>query len=219
MQIKETPNYYAVIPANVRYSKVLKANEKLLYAEITALSQKDGNCYATNSYFANLYNVSNIAISGWVSNLEKNGYITRDIIYKDGTKQILNRYLRIIEYPIKENFNTPIKENFKDTIYNNTSINNTRENNSKQVATLTSKHKYGEYKHVLLKDEELKKLNTEYGEETTKKAIKYLDESIEMKGYKYKSHYLAMRKWVFDAIKDKGLIGKGNKIQNRGTVL
>lgn len=92
---------------------------------------------------------------------------------------------------------------------------------SEQVATPSSpsKHKYGEYKHVLLKDEELKKLNTEYGEETTKKAIKYLDESIEMKGYKYKSHYLAMRKWVFDAIKDKGLIGKGNKIQNRGTVL
>jgi len=65
------------------------------------------------------------------------------------------------------------------------------------------KHKYGEFKNILLTDQELEKLNTEYTEETTLEAIKYLSESIEMKGYKYKSHYLAMKKWVFDAIKKK----------------
>lgn len=36
----ETPNYYAVIPAEIRYDKKLKANEKLLYGEITALANK-----------------------------------------------------------------------------------------------------------------------------------------------------------------------------------
>lgn len=66
-----------------------------------------------------------------------------------------------------------------------------------------TKHKYGEYKQVLLADQELEKLNKEYGEEETKEAIKYLDEYIEMKGAKYKSHYLALRKWVYDALKDK----------------
>ena len=66
------------------------------------------------------------------------------------------------------------------------------------------KHKYGEYKHVLLTDREKEKLVNEYGELETEKAITYLDESIEMKGYKYKSHYLAMKKWVFDAIKNNG---------------
>lgn len=65
------------------------------------------------------------------------------------------------------------------------------------------KHKYGEYKHILLTDEELEKLNTEFGEEETQKAITYLDEYIEMKGAKYKSHYMAMRKWVFSAVKEK----------------
>lgn len=66
----------------------------------------------------------------------------------------------------------------------------------------TPKHKYGEYGHVLLKDDELEKLNAKYGEEETKEAIKYLDEYIEMKGTKYRSHYLALKKWVYRAVKD-----------------
>lgn len=66
-----------------------------------------------------------------------------------------------------------------------------------------TKHKYGEYGKVLLTDSELSKLNQNYGEEETQKAIVYLDEYIEMKGAKYKSHYLALKKWVFDAIKGK----------------
>lgn len=71
------------------------------------------------------------------------------------------------------------------------------------VPVKEQKHKYGEYKHVLLTDTELSKLKQDYGEEKTDKAITYLDEYIEMKGAKYKSHYLALRKWVFDALKEK----------------
>ena len=62
------------------------------------------------------------------------------------------------------------------------------------------KHIYGEYKHVKLTDKERDQLFNDYGEADTLKAIKYLDEYIEMKGAKYKSHYLAMKKWVFDAV-------------------
>ena len=63
------------------------------------------------------------------------------------------------------------------------------------------KHIYGEYKHVRLTDKEHDILINDYGEIEAGKAIKYLDEYIEMKGTKYKSHYLALRKWVFDAVK------------------
>ena len=66
-----------------------------------------------------------------------------------------------------------------------------------------TKHKHGEYKNVLLTDSELQRLKEEFGEEQTEKAITYLDEYIEMKGYKAKSHNLAIRKWVFDALKEK----------------
>lgn len=65
------------------------------------------------------------------------------------------------------------------------------------------KHKHGEYAHVLLTDDEKAKLDSEFGEDETAAAIKYLDEYIEMKGTSYKSHYMAMRKWVFDAVKEK----------------
>lgn len=61
-----------------------------------------------------------------------------------------------------------------------------------------NKHKYGEYKNVLLKDEELQTLKEEY--RNWEELITYLDEYIEMKGYKAKSHYLAIRKWVVDAV-------------------
>ncbi len=125
MSEKENPNYYAIIPANVRYDKDLTANAKLLYGEITALCNQKGYCWATNDYFAKLYGVSKKSISSWISQLTKNKYITIQMIYKEGSKEILHRYIRLFEYPIEENLNTPIEENVKDniTISNNTSNN------------------------------------------------------------------------------------------------
>ena len=54
--MKEKPNYYAIIPAEVRYSKVLTPNAKLLYAEITALCNMNGKCTASTEYFCRLEN-------------------------------------------------------------------------------------------------------------------------------------------------------------------
>ena len=66
-----------------------------------------------------------------------------------------------------------------------------------------SKHKYGEYKHVLLTNEEHTKLINEYGDIFTEKCIKHLDEYMEMMGKKYKSCYLAIKKWVVEAVNKK----------------
>ena len=46
--------YYAVIPATILFNKDLKANEKLLYAIVTILSNKEGYCFASNAYLSNL---------------------------------------------------------------------------------------------------------------------------------------------------------------------
>lgn len=119
-------SYYAIIPAFVRYDKRLSPNCKLLYGEITALCNEKGYCWASNNYFAKLYKVSKQSISSWVKQLKENGYINTEIILKEGSKEILHRYIRIFEHPMQENLNTPIQENLKD---NNTGINITLFNN------------------------------------------------------------------------------------------
>ena len=60
---------------------------------------------------------------------------------------------------------------------------------------------YGEYKHVRLTDQEREKLINDYGQQMVDDSIRFLDEYIEMKGYKAKSHYLCIKKWVVDAVK------------------
>jgi hypothetical protein len=57
------------------------------------------------------------------------------------------------------------------------------------------KHRYGEYKHVLLTADELERLKADFGEINVKEMIKNLDEGIQMKGYKYNDHNLTLRKW------------------------
>lgn len=98
-------------------------------------------------------------------------------------------------------------------IYLSNSNSNTNSNNKEGVIGEEKKvkHKYGEYNHILLTDEELEKLNNEFGEEKTQKAITFLDEYIEMKGYKAKSHYLCMRKWVFNAVEEQEKKNKPTK--------
>ena len=97
--MKEKPNYYAIIPAEVRYSKTLTPNAKLLYAEITALCNMNGKCTASTEYFCRVYEVSRASIQNWLSLLEKNGYITRVLIYRQGSKEILSRYIKLVDKP------------------------------------------------------------------------------------------------------------------------
>ena len=136
----EAPAYYGILPANIRYDKNLKPMEKIMYSELTALSNKNGYCNATNSYFAELYEVSKNTVSLWISDLEKAGYTK--LIYEPGTKNIKERRIFITD-PITKNNDTyhekevdPITKNRED---NNTSINNTRliitniNNNNKNI--------------------------------------------------------------------------------------
>jgi len=118
------PNYYAIISAEVRYDKNITANAKLLYAEITALLNMNGECFATNKYFSNLYGKSVVTISKWIGELISNGYISSFYSYKEGTKEIDRRYLSILKGGIKENDKGGIKEKFKGINNNITYSNN-----------------------------------------------------------------------------------------------
>lgn len=130
--MEEKPNYYAIIPAEVRYDKQLKPNEKLLYGEITSLATKTGECWASNNYFADLYEVEPETISRWIKDLKDRGYITTRIDYKEGTKEIEKRAI-IIEGGIDKKINRGIDEKIKGGIDkkvkgNKQEVNNTRIN-------------------------------------------------------------------------------------------
>lgn len=94
MNEQNKPAYYAVIPSEVRYCEELKYAERLLYGEITALAGKEGYCFATNRYFAELYDVIPGTISRWISHLESLRFIKIEII-KDNRNQILERRIYI----------------------------------------------------------------------------------------------------------------------------
>lgn len=140
MSEEQIKSYYAIIPANVRYDSDLPPNAKLLYGEITALTNDKGYCWASNNYFANLYGVYPTTISKWLRVLKEKNYITIELVYKEGTKEIQNRHIKISEIPIanlnntycqkeqegmEQKNNTPIVKKSKE---NNTSINNTFNN-------------------------------------------------------------------------------------------
>ncbi|HHA5304647.1 TPA: helix-turn-helix domain-containing protein, partial [Enterococcus faecium] len=121
--------------------------------------------------------------------------------YKEGTNQIINRYLRINQYPIDEKRNTPIDEKVKD---NNTSINNTFNNTKEYIRELPPskkskakpiRHKYGEYKNVLLSDEQMEKLKIEFPNDYQER-IERLSEYCESSGKTYKNYLATIRSWA-----------------------
>jgi uncharacterized phage protein (TIGR02220 family) len=130
--MKEQPNYYGILPANVRYDKNLPANAKLLYSEITALAQKDGYCYASNGYFAELYDVSDRSISEWINKLSQNGYIEVQLVKNNsGTfRKLFLSGMKKSSTPRMKKSSTRYEENFYPKEYynnNNTSIYNNKE--------------------------------------------------------------------------------------------
>lgn len=65
------------------------------------------------------------------------------------------------------------------------------------------RHKYGEYKHVLLSDEQYSDLVGKYGEDKTLDYIQYLDNYLETSGRSYKNYKQAILTWVVEAVEKK----------------
>ena len=78
----QKPGYWAVLPAAVRYDPILPPMAKILYAEISALTDQRGYCYASNEYFTTLYDMSLRSLQEQLRALRIRGYIS--IIDGDG---------------------------------------------------------------------------------------------------------------------------------------
>ena len=131
---KQKPGYYAVIPAEVRYDAKLPSNAKLLYGEISALLNDEGYCYASNQYFADLFELTTRTVSDLVAKLQDRGHISVVIRHNDKGK-VVRREIRCTvslrhAQPVEEIFHTPrknlpggIEENFQYTNTSNTNLN------------------------------------------------------------------------------------------------
>jgi len=121
------------IPIEILTDDKLSDKEKIIYAIIIYLSKENQYCLLTNKTISELLNISVTQVSNLINSLKSKEYIDTELIYKENTKQVEMRklipiknkdtYLRKVKYPPQENFNTPIKEKFKDNKYNN-KINN-----------------------------------------------------------------------------------------------
>ncbi|MGW9979275.1 DnaD/phage-associated family protein [Staphylococcus hominis] len=126
--MKEQPNYYSIIPAHVRYDKELKPMEIIMYGELTALSNKYGYSYASNNYFAELYNVHKKTVSTWISHLKEKGYIDTMVIRDENMTVTERRIYITAPYPLNHGEGYPQKNG--EPIHKKTEENNTRENNT-----------------------------------------------------------------------------------------
>lgn len=94
----EKPSYYIILPAEVRYDKRLKFSEKILYGEIATLIHHKGFCYASNSFFASLYETHENTISLWIASLVKYGYLkTNYRVYESQGKKRQERRIYLTE--------------------------------------------------------------------------------------------------------------------------
>jgi len=141
----ETPNYYAVLPSYIRYDNELSSFEKLLYAEISALANKSGICWAENTYFAKLFQKNTVTISRAIKKIERKNYII--VTYQKNGSQVVLRAIQIHvpemlmveedesienqDETVNENgltVNVAVSKNANRTVNKNVKENNTRDN-------------------------------------------------------------------------------------------
>ena len=115
------------IPKEVWLSKDLAIMEKLFLVEISSLDNEKG-CFAGNGYFSEFFELSKTRVSVIINSLVSKGYITSTLIYKEGTKQILKRVLKICYIGYITKVKEPIKEKFIDSNTINNTVNNTISN-------------------------------------------------------------------------------------------
>lgn len=138
-----------------------------------------------------LKSVKNRALIDWVfSNIK--GYENLN----ETVKNIISEYEEKNGVLYYSNDKQNDNDNENDVSYHDSF--NDSSNVSLKKSSKPTKHKYGEYKNVLLTDEELEKLKTEYSD--CEERIERLSSYVASTGKSYKSHYATIRNW---ARKDK----------------
>ena len=110
------PGYTALLPPAVRYDKDLGSTAKLLYAEISAMSDVTGFCWASNRYLGALLGLTKRTVTELLTQLEDRGYIMIEIL-RNEKNEITERRLFLTDAglmrlpPVTKNTHPPIAKN------------------------------------------------------------------------------------------------------------
>lgn len=125
------PSYYAIVPSEIRYDNNLSDSEKLLYAEITALTNSHGYCWSTNAYFAKLYGVTERTISRRINNLKEKGYIDVELVRDKKSDKTLRKIKIVGRQNCLGGVDNSVHRGVDKNVYhNNTSNKNNTSNNN-----------------------------------------------------------------------------------------
>ncbi|MCI8640781.1 MAG: helix-turn-helix domain-containing protein [Clostridia bacterium] len=209
MEEKQNIGYYSIIPSTILYNKNLKANQKILYAVITSLSNKERYCFASNKYLAEKLNARANTVSGWITDLRRKNFIQVELIRND-KQEIIQRRIYINDIPYNFYKEYPYTINKEECILQKSKENNIMNNNIK-THTL-SKIQYQD--RVFLYDYEYENLIEKYGQVKTDKCVEELSLYKKSKDVDYSSDYDTIKRWVIDRVEEREKHkGKENKVR------
>ena len=178
------------IPRDIWLNKELSITEKCFLAEIDSLGGSEEGCFASNQYFAEFFNLSKERARKIIGELNKKGYLEITLTYKESSKEVDQRIIKLIGYGHKQ----PYGQNQPGGTVKNDHYITKSDNIIKKEKPV--RHKYGTYKHVLLSDKDMEKLVSTYGKEVIDEYIDRMDNWIELHGKTYKNYYLALINWL-----------------------
>lgn len=183
------------IPKKIWCDENLNITERCFMVEIDSLDNADG-CFASNDYFSKFFKLSKNRCSEIIKGLEKKGYIVISYHYKEGTKSVEKRIIRVVDKSnmgiretdrgIRET-DRGYSENRED---NNTIINNTI-NNKKHICSSNNERAlllWENYPRKVGKADALKKLPKlieKYGYEQMERCIKRYCEVVKDRDKQY----------------------------------
>ena len=217
---EENPiGYYAVIPSPVLFNKNLKPNEKLLYAVITVLANKDGYCFASNNYLADLFNSKPHTISNWISHLSKLNFVHVELIRSDNNEIIQRRiYINDIPYTIKMTY--PYSINMTESMSQKRQYNNDIYNKIDRFFNYIIKREnknleyFNEFEEVEFW-KILKNIEFDYTDEVIKIFTKENVEKIKIILYSLKELYMSSKRQLIYKVTKENLIFVYDKCKSK----
>lgn len=233
------PNSYYTVQGWMVNELDLKGNALIVYAIIYGFSQDGTSEYSGSArYLAEWLGCSRSTIMVTLKMLTEKGYLTKRDIYKNGTAYCAysttargcpktGQGVQNTDRGVSENRTGGVQNSDSGcpkTGHNNSSDKNSDIDRKKESAPAEPpappappveekkepvKHKYGEYRNVLLTDEEYGKLQQLFPNDLQER-IERLSEYMASKGAKYKSHYATIRSWA-NRDKKQTAAGRGGR--------